>query len=61
MSKALGNEKTTGISPVTILQQVLELESYVSKLDVFRMDKEGLRDICLVLLSGSTIAKLKNF
>lgn len=49
------------VTPVTILQQVLELERYVSKLDVFRMDKEGLRDYTLGLLSEDTIAKLKNF
>jgi hypothetical protein len=49
------------ITPVTILQQVLELERYVSKLDVFRMDKEGLRDYTSELLSEDTITKLVSF
>jgi hypothetical protein len=53
--------KQQAITPVTILRQALELERYVSKLDVFRMDKEGLRDYTLGLLSEDTIAKLKNF
>jgi hypothetical protein len=49
------------ITPVTILQKVLELERYVSQLDVFRMDKEGLRDYTLELLSEDTIRKLISF
>jgi DnaJ-domain-containing protein 1 len=53
--------KQQAITPVTILQQALELEKYVSLLDVFRMDKQGLRDYILGLLSAETITQLKEF
>lgn len=49
------------ITPVSILMQTLELEKYISKLDVFRMDKEGLKEYILGLLPDSTIEQLKKF
>ena len=49
------------ITPVSILKLVLELERYVSKLDVHRMNKEGLSDYIEELLSTGTIEKLRQF
>jgi curved DNA-binding protein CbpA len=54
-------KKQDVITPVTILLQSLELERYVSALDVFRMDKEGLKQYILGLLPDSTIDQLKKF
>ncbi len=54
-------KKQEVITPVTILLQSLELERYVSSLDVFRMDKEGLKQYILGLLPDSTIEQLKKF
>ncbi len=54
-------KKQDVITPVTILLQSLELERYVSTLDVFRMDKEGLKQYILGLLPDSTIEQLKKF
>jgi len=60
--QSIGKRKTQDvITPVTILKQALELEKYVSTLDVFRMDKEGLKEYILGLLPNSTIEQLKNF
>jgi len=52
-------EKT--ITPVTVLKQALELDRYVSTLDVHRMDKEGLYDYISGVLSDDTIQKLNAF
>jgi molecular chaperone DnaJ len=49
------------ITPVTILKQVLELDKYVSKLDVHRMDRQGLYDYVCRLLNDQTIQKLNVF
>lgn len=49
------------ITPVTVLKQALELEKYVSALDVFRMDKEGLQQYILGLLTDNNIEQLKQF
>jgi curved DNA-binding protein CbpA len=49
------------ITPVSILKQSLELERYVSKIDIFRMDSLGLQQFILDLLSDSTIEKLLLF
>jgi len=58
----MGIKKTgTAITPVTVLKQVLELDRYVSTLDVHRMDKEGLYDYISGLLPGDTIQKLNAF
>ncbi len=61
-NQSIGKRKSQDvITPVTILKQVLELEKYVSALDVFRMDKEGLKEYILGLLPNSTIEQLKKF
>jgi hypothetical protein len=44
-----------------VLKQALELERYAAKIDVFRMDKGGLRDYILGLVSDETIEKLNSF
>lgn len=60
--QSIGKKRSTGvITPVSILKLTLELEQYVSKLDVDRMNKEGLSDYILELLSADTIEKLKHF
>lgn len=61
-NQSMGKRKTQDvITPVTVLMQVLELEKYVSTLDVFRMDKAGLQEYILGLISDSTIEQLKKF
>jgi molecular chaperone DnaJ len=49
------------MTPVTILQQTLELDKYVAGLDVHRMDKQGLFDHINELLDDAAIEKLKSF
>lgn len=49
------------ITPVTVLKLSLELERYVSKLDEFRMDREGLLQYMLDLYSDETMEKLREF
>jgi DnaJ domain len=53
--------KQQAVTPVTILKQALELERYAAQLDIFRMDKGGLRDYILGLISDETIEKLSGF
>jgi len=48
-------------TPVSILKLSLELEKYVSSLDVHRMNKEGLYDYINELLSSNTIEKLNSY
>ena len=61
-NQSIGKRKTQDIiTPVAVLKQALELERYVSKLDVFRMDKEGLHDYLSSLLADTTIEKLNLF
>lgn len=60
--QSIGKRKTQEVvTPVSVLMQALELERYASKLDVFRMDKDGLKDYILDLLSPATIEQLKQF
>ncbi|HEY6503620.1 MAG TPA: J domain-containing protein [Chitinophagaceae bacterium] len=60
--QSIGKKDTaTAITPVTILKQVLELDKYVSTLDVHRMDKEGLYDHICNILSDDTIEKINAF
>lgn len=61
-SQSMG-KKASGeiITPVMVLTRSLELERYVSKLDVFRMDKEGLQQYILDLVPDDTISKLHAF
>lgn len=54
-------KKQDVITPVTILKQSLELEKYVSTLDEYRMDKQGLEDYLLALLSNERVDLLKQF
>ncbi|MFI5185479.1 MAG: DnaJ domain-containing protein [Chitinophagales bacterium] len=49
------------VTPVFVLRLSLELEKYVSTLDVYRMNTEGLSDYVLELLSMDTIEKLNQF
>jgi molecular chaperone DnaJ len=49
------------ITPVNLLKQVLELERYVSRLDQFRMDKEGLKQYILDLVSDDAVGQLQSF
>lgn len=53
--------KQQSVTPFNILKQTLELDKYVSKLDVFRMDKYGLHDYIISLLDNDTIEKLNGF
>lgn len=60
--QSIGKRKTEGIiTPVSVLKQILELDIYVSKLDVNRMDKQGLADYTDDLLSNDNIYKLLPF
>lgn len=61
-NQSIGKRKTQGvITPVNILKQSLELERYVAKIDIFRMDYLGLQQFILDLLSDATIEKLIPF
>jgi molecular chaperone DnaJ len=61
-NQSMGKRKTQAvITPVNVLLQALELEKYVSTLDVFRMDKEGLKDYILALLPDTVIEQLLQF
>ena len=53
--------KAEAITPVSILKMSLELEKYVSSLDVHRMNKEGLFEHINELLSTDTIEKLNRY
>ncbi|MBI3139203.1 MAG: DnaJ domain-containing protein [Sphingobacteriales bacterium] len=60
--QSTGNRKTQPlITPVAMLKQVLELERYVSRLDTFRMDREGLVQYMLELFADETLEKLRAF
>jgi len=61
-NQSMGYQKTQGIvTPVSLLKQSLELEKYVSRLDVFRMNKEKLKDYLMEMLSDDVIDKIKAF
>jgi len=61
-NQSIGKRRTAEtITPVSILKLVIELEQYVSKLDVHRMNKEGLASYIDQLLSTDTIENLKRF
>ncbi|MBC7949718.1 MAG: J domain-containing protein [Chitinophagaceae bacterium] len=49
------------VTPVTVLKQVLELERYVSKMDIYRMDREGLFSYISAILDDDTIKRLNGF
>jgi molecular chaperone DnaJ len=61
-NRSIGRKRTTEtITPVSILKLSLELEKYVSRLDVHRMNREGLADYIRELISTNTIEKLTQF
>jgi molecular chaperone DnaJ len=61
-AQSMGKRTTQGIlTPVTILQQWLELEKYTSRIDEHRLDEEGLYEYINQLLSGEHIQKLNEF
>ena len=53
--------KQETITPVTILKQMLELDKYVSKLDIHRMYHEGLFNHINTILSDENISTLNSF
>src|SRR3954469_468137 len=60
--KSIGKKRTAiAITPVNIFKELLELERYVSGLDVNRMDKQGLFEYLREILSNDTIAQLAPF
>jgi curved DNA-binding protein CbpA len=60
--QSIGRQQSTSTTtPVTVLKQLLELDKYISKIDVHRMDKEGLYAYIDHILSGETIQKLNSF
>ena len=56
--KFSGNEPVT---PPVVLKQCLELNRYVSTLDIHRMDKEGLANYITDILTDSTLEQLQSF
>lgn len=52
---------TQPLTPPRILKQVLELNRYVSSLDNFRMDREGIYESINSILSDDTLERLKKF
>lgn len=61
-AQSLGEKiKHDTITPVNVLKQVLELDRYVSRLDMHRMDRRGLFNYMQNILSGSTIETLNSF
>lgn len=60
--QSTGKRKTaTVVTPVSILKQSLELDKYVTTLDVHRMDKEGLYKYIAAILPDETLEKLNHF
>jgi curved DNA-binding protein CbpA len=61
-NQSIGKRKKQAvITPVNVLHQALELDRYVATLDVFRMDKTGLKEYIVDFLSDDTIDKLHSF
>lgn len=48
-------------TPASLLKQILELEKYISRLDHFRIDKEGLYNYISTLIPDDTIERLNAF
>lgn len=53
--------KQETVTPVSILKQSLELNRYVARLDVHRMDHQGLLDYIENILADTTIDTLNSF
>jgi curved DNA-binding protein CbpA len=61
-NQSMGNRKMQDIiTPFSLLKQSLELEKYVSRLDIFRMDKLQLRNYMLELVNDEMVEKIKQF
>lgn len=61
-NQSIGKRRTEGIiTPVNVLKQSLELEKYVSTLDVFRMDKPGLQEYIFSFINDKTVTELHKF
>ena len=61
-NQSIGKKKTQGIAtPVTLLKQILELDKYVSRLDIHRMDKTGLYDYLQSILTEDNLLILQSF
>jgi molecular chaperone DnaJ len=61
-AQSAGRRRTgTVVTPASILKQLLELNRYVSRLDIHRMDKEGLFQYISEILADSSIHKLNMF
>jgi hypothetical protein len=61
-NQSIGKKRAAeATTPVSILKLSLELEKYVSQLDVHRMNKVGLANHIQELLSRDTIDKLRQF
>lgn len=60
--QSIGKKRTQEtITPVSVLKQSLELDRYVSLLDVHRMDREGLLAYMSEILSDDVVEKLARF
>jgi curved DNA-binding protein CbpA len=60
--KSIGKKRTQEtITPVSVLKQALELDRYVSLLDVHRMDREGLLAYMSEIVSDDVLEKLSRF
>ncbi len=61
-AQSIGQRKKQEIvTPVTVLKQLLELDRYTSRLDIHRIDKEGLYQYLIGILSNATIESLNSF
>ena len=60
--QSIGKKRTQEtITPVSVLKQSLELDRYVSLLDVHRMDREGLLAYMSEIVSDDVLEKLPHF
>lgn len=60
--QSIGRKKTQPlITPENMLIQAIELERYVSRLDPFRLDREGLLQYMLELFNADTLSRLQVF
>ena len=61
-NQSMGRKRAADVlTPDALLKQMLELERYVSRLDVHRMDKAGLYEYLQGILSESNIATVNAF
>jgi curved DNA-binding protein CbpA len=61
-NQSIGSKRAQAtVTPVSVLKQALELEKYVSRLDIHRMDRHGLYAYIDSLTDTDTIEKLKQF